>query len=210
MARRTFAGFTPLQLLGLGAGSWLLFTEGGNAAVTSMVPQAAEFLAILPKLPGSGPADAAANGDQAAGNGNGGSNGNGVAQPASTVWLAFKSGTKLGSPDYVFVQSVASPGVWRRVTGPQEYAEYGIAANESTIRYVFADEGGLWFRALGPVTGPALETYLREDTRSGLLNNPPTNASAAAQTALCELARRGLVVAANVHGAALLALYQCL
>ncbi len=76
-------GFRPLQLVVLGAGSWLLFTEGGNAAVTSMVPQAAEFLAILPKLPGSGPADAAANGDQAAGNGNGGSNGNGVAQPAN-------------------------------------------------------------------------------------------------------------------------------
>ncbi len=114
-----------------------------------------------------------------------------------------------GATNHIYVHLHPSR-VWKRVTGPSEYERYGIAADESNVEEVAASAGGRWFGQRGYIRTPALETFLRSDTATGLAYYAPGGATADARNDLCHLARAGNVYPLNVHGAALLQSYSCL
>ena len=144
-----------------------------------------------------------------------------VTATATPAFRAYRSGrTDLGAAtNYIYVKNQVS-GVWRRVTGSQEYASYGITADASNVETVAADAGGLWFGDRGGTSSLVRGTYLRVDNPPtgvtslvlsvGIVSHPRSQSGSAHREGLCRFARDGTVYPLNVHGAALLALYNCL
>ncbi|MDE0006511.1 MAG: hypothetical protein OXQ29_27805, partial [Rhodospirillaceae bacterium] len=101
-----------------------------------------------------------------------------------------------------------------------EYALYGIAADASNVETVAADAGGKWLGDRGGTTSLVRGTYIRSDNPPtginsvvlsvGIVSHPRSDPGSAHREGLCRFARDGTVYPLNVHGAALLALYNCL